>query len=248
MAYHEFHYRWEYDLKSDPEHLWPFVADTNRFNRDTGLPSVDSVTEKKSGRRPRVRFSIFGLPVEWEEQPFEWLRPARFGITRHYFKGPMAELRVLLELSPRAEGGTKLVYQVWARPRNLLGFVAIPLQLGIVSARRFAKAYRKYDEMAAIGESPLAIESEVEIKPAARTRLEILREKLISQGTPAAIAEQLIDFVERGDDLDLVRIRPYALADSWNERRRAPAYWICSGICSVRCVAAPRYRPARCRK
>jgi hypothetical protein len=129
MSYHEFHYRWEYDLKSEPEQLWPFVADTNRFNRDTGLPSLESVGETKSSRRPRLRFSTFGIPVEWEEQPFEWMRPSRFGITRRFFKGPMAELRVLAELSPRTGGGTKLVYQLWARPRNLLGLLAIRCRL-----------------------------------------------------------------------------------------------------------------------
>ena len=220
MSYHEFHYRWEYDLKSDPEQLWPFVADTNRFNRDTGLPSLDPEVEQKSGGRPLLRFSAFGMAVEWEEEPFEWLRPSRFGITRRFNKGPLAELRVLAELSPRPGGGTSLVYQLWARPKNLLGLLVIPLQISIVSSRRFAKAYRKYDQMAAIGESPPGVQAEVEIKPAARTRLNSAREKLISQGVAPGIATQLVDFVEHGDQLDLTRIRPYALADSWNEPRR----------------------------
>ena len=34
----EFHYRWEYDLQASPQALWPLVSDTNRFNRDAGLP------------------------------------------------------------------------------------------------------------------------------------------------------------------------------------------------------------------
>lgn len=220
MSYHEFHYRWEYDLKSNPEQLWPFVADTNRFNRDTGLPSLDPEIEKKSGGRTLLRFSTFGMAVEWEEEPFEWLRPSRFGITRRFNKGPLAELRVLAELSPRPGGGTRLVYQLWARPKNLLGLLAIPLQISIVSSRRFAKAYRMYDQMAAIGESPPSVKAEVEIKPAARTRLNSAREKLISQGVAPGIATQLVDFIEQGDVLDLTRIRPYSLADSWKVPRR----------------------------
>ena len=115
MSYHEFHYRWEYDLKSNPEQLWPFVADTNRFNRDTGLPSLDPEVEKKSGGRTLLRFSTFGMAVEWEEEPFEWLRPSRFGITRRFNKGPLAELRVLAELSPRPGGGTNGAVAGWAR-------------------------------------------------------------------------------------------------------------------------------------
>ena len=46
----EFHYRWEFDLRASPQALWPLVADTNRFNRDAGVPVVREV---KSGGAPR---------------------------------------------------------------------------------------------------------------------------------------------------------------------------------------------------
>jgi hypothetical protein len=49
MNYPEFHYKWEWRLRSPPERLWPFVADTNRFNRDTGLSgSVSRMTRFKT--------------------------------------------------------------------------------------------------------------------------------------------------------------------------------------------------------
>src|ERR1700716_1421211 len=146
MPLREFHYRWEFDLESSPEQLWPLVADTNRFNRDAGLPEVEAVKENtrnpKNARR-RLRLSAFGIPVEWEEQPFEWTRPSRFGVVRRYSKGPIAELRVLVDLTPDSKpsdlpleahqpAGTKLVYQVWVKPRNAIGLIAIPVQIGIL--------------------------------------------------------------------------------------------------------------------
>ena len=101
MAYREQRYRWEYPLKASPEKLWPFVADTNRFNRDTGLPAVEAGGSKQRlpNARRRLRLSMYGMSVEWEEQPFEWLRPTRFGVVRTYSKGPMEELRALAELN-----------------------------------------------------------------------------------------------------------------------------------------------------
>ena len=51
--------------------MWPFIADTNWFNRDTGVPQIqidDSGKRLRNARR-KVRLSIYGLPVEWEEQP-----------------------------------------------------------------------------------------------------------------------------------------------------------------------------------
>ena len=109
MSYREFHYHWDIRSQSRrPEKLWPFVADTNRFNRDTSVPAVEVESTKRRLRnaRRRVRLSIFGMPVEWEEQPFEWVRPTRFGVTRTYSKGPIAEMKALAELSPNADGGT----------------------------------------------------------------------------------------------------------------------------------------------
>ncbi len=100
MPRQELHYRWTYDLKSSPEELWPFVSDTNRFNRDTGVPAVErsKTRQKLRNARQRLRLSLYGMAVEWEEQPFEWIRPSRFGVARTYRKGPMAELRALAEL------------------------------------------------------------------------------------------------------------------------------------------------------
>jgi adenylate cyclase len=224
VAYREFYYRWQYDLKASPEELWPFVADTNRFNRDTGVPAVHAVEGKQQrlrNARRRLRFSMFGLPVEWEEQPFEWVRPSRFGVTRTYSKGPIAELRVIAELSPLPDGGTRLTYQVWARPKSLLGFIAIPIQIGIISARTFAHMFKRYDESALADLQILSKSSVPELSSSARSRLEILKERLLSDGAEPSIVNRLIEFVERADDFYLARIRPYALADDWKQSRRA---------------------------
>ena len=85
-------------------------------------------------RRRRLRLERFGVPVEWEEEPFEWTRPSRFGVVRRYVSGPVATMRVLVELTPSTRGGCTLVYQVWAQPRNALGLLAIPAEIGVLSA------------------------------------------------------------------------------------------------------------------
>src|SRR5918911_1586031 len=149
----EFHYRWEYDLEASPEELWPLVADTNRFNRDAGVPAVEALG--RAGQTRRLRLFKFGVAVEWEEQPFEWIRPYRFGVVRRYTKGPVAEMRVEARLDELGEGGTKLIYEVWAQPRNLLGSIAIPIQIGLLSKRSFGKIFCRYDQEIKSGESTL---------------------------------------------------------------------------------------------
>jgi class 3 adenylate cyclase len=222
----EYHKRWEFDLKSSPERLWPFIADTNRFNRDTGVPPIQIEPGQKRlpNARRKVRLSIYGLPVEWEEQPFEWVKPFRFGVERVYSKGPLARLRMLAQLTPRAEGGTHLIYEVWSTPRNIPGAVAIPMQLNFVVAPRFRESIQKYDKSALAGAAiqpsqPNTSQSSFDLQ-----RLAALKQKLLadvqSSDDLTRIAEQLIDFLEHGDDLAVSRIRAYELADQWHEPRR----------------------------
>lgn len=223
MSYREFHYRWEYELQSSPERLWALVADTNRFNRDTGVPSLqlgDGEVQQTRGGRKRLRLKAFGVPIEWEEAPFEWVRPSRMGITRDYLKGPVAKLVVLVQLHPRAAGGTRIDYEVWATPRNLLGLAAIPFQIGFLSARRFARAFAEYDRALQTDEISQPALTPRDIGDTANHRFSLLANRLVEKGIDRGIANKLTTFVRDADDMDLARIRPYALADSWGDSRR----------------------------
>ena len=218
MVNREFHYRWEFAMKASADALWPYVSNTNRFNIDTGVPAVR--LQNENGRR-RLSLSKFGMEIEWEEQPFEWVRPFRFGVLRKYSKGPVAQMRVRVEMTPRDGGGTNLVYEVWAQPGNALGLLAIPFQVGVLSRRSFAKVLRRYDELASerSGLAPYR-EERAELSAGGRARVESLSEKLIEQGAPREIVSRLASLIEEADDLSLARIRSHALADYWGLPRR----------------------------
>lgn len=220
MAYREFHYRWEYDLKASPEELWPFVADTNRFNRDTGVPPVVVESENPSENVRRLSLSTFGVRVEWEEEPFEWIRPYRFGVVRRYLKGPVAQMRVEAQLKPTEAGGTHLIYEVWAQPKTALGLTAIPIQIGLISRRSFAAAFRRYDKLAASGQSLRFQPAKANFTTGGLERLRALCNKLIEHGADADITRKLAELIEQSDDLTLARIRSHALADYWSFPRR----------------------------
>ena len=224
MPLREFHYRWEWQLDSSPEALWPLLSDTNRFNRDAGLPIV--VPPAGAGAalpnaRRRLGFRRFGLAVEWEEEPFEWIRPYRFGVVRRLARGPVAEMRVAAELKPRPTGGTHLTYEVWARPSSPAGLFVIPVQIGQLSARKFDQVIRRYDKLAAGSELPNTVATDVRFAPSGRARLQQMREKLLAQGVADELVAHLAQTIEQADDLTLLRLRPYALADYWGASRRA---------------------------
>jgi len=227
MPFREFHYRWVFDLKSSPESLWPFIADTNRFNRDTGVPRIDIEKDRKALRnaRHKVRLSIYGMDVEWEEQPFEWVRPHRFGIERIYSKGPMAQMRALAELTPLENGGTRVTYEIRATPRNAVGTVAIPMQLKLKTGPAVRAAFQKYDELASAGVDASLSEATSMLPETDRSRTDSLAERLLKETEQSAeaklVIDKLIDLISTADDFAVARIRPYQLADNWSVPRRS---------------------------
>jgi class 3 adenylate cyclase len=228
MPFREFHFQWTFEFQATPEQLWPFVADTNRFNRDTKVPplEIEGGQKRMPNARRRVRLSIYGMPVEWEEQPFEWVKPFRFGVERVYSKGPMARMRALAELMPTDGGGTKLTYKLWATPRNMIGLVAIPLQIRLMTAPRFRSTFKQYAELATVtAQRPVLAEANTSYD-LDQQRLSALKHKLTSSfekersESSVRIANRLFDFIQTADDFAVARIRAYQLADDWQEDRR----------------------------
>lgn len=210
-----FRYRWRWDLPARPAALWPLVSDTDRFNMDTGLPPVEEVRDEElENARRRLRFSKMGLRVEWEEQPFEWIRPHRFGVVRRYSRGPLEEMRVRVRLEALEGERTRLTYDVEARPSGLVGMVAIPLGIGLVSRFTFGRAFRRYAREVA-DEDPSGGGSVDGGDSGARNSTDLVG-WLEDHDVPSDVARSLTAHLDGADDLSVARLRPYALADVWN--------------------------------
>ena len=216
-----FRFDWRWHLDATPEALWPLIADTNRFNRDTGLPAVEVVSEGPRASKV-LRFTRLGVVVEWEEQPFEWVRPRRFGVVRRYTRGPVAEMRVRVLLDPDGAGGTRLRYVTAIRPRGAFGVLATAGQVGLLSRRAFDRVFRRYAELARASEGDKLLDGAASsgLAAGAKKRLSKAREELIGSGHDPALVHMLTELLTEGDDFTLARIRPYAIADAWGAPRR----------------------------
>ncbi|MEK7469639.1 MAG: DUF5939 domain-containing protein [Planctomycetota bacterium] len=215
----ELHFRWEWDLKSPPEAMWPFVADTNRFNADTGIPEVKR-SEKQTPGAERLTMNVSGMTLEWDEAPFEWTAPRKFGVVRNYHAGPLEKIRVAADLEAAPGGGSHLVYQIWMTPRGLLGKLVFPLQMKWRSYPAFNAVFRKYDAIAQSGKEEVTAAAAVSLAPGAEPRLAQIGKALRDESLDADLVELLLEYVRTGDDLSLMRLRPYALADRWRASRK----------------------------
>jgi class 3 adenylate cyclase len=219
-------FRWVWDLKAPPGALWPRVSDTDRFNRDCGLPPfrrrapAPGDPPAEPGVR-RLAASYLGIVGEWEEREFEWVQPVRFGVERIFSRGPLARMVVLCELAPGRDGGTALTYEMRITPRNLLGAALVPIAIGLRMRRQAGRVLRGYDE-AALRAHPAGGSIRAASAPGGDdARLAAIASGLISRDRqPGPLVELLCAHVAGADDLSVSKIRPYVLADAWGADRR----------------------------
>jgi class 3 adenylate cyclase len=214
----EFHFSWQWDLKSAPEALWPFAADTNRFNKDTFQPQVEVLSNVKGTKKLRMKLPV--IKVEWEEEPFEWAYPYFFGVVKTFSKGPIDELRVRVNFEALPTGGTRLTYQTSVKTSNFIVQLGVPFALNVVAKFLFGRAFRMYDDIAGKEGVLPGITSQHGLGVSGQTRFRSMSEPLYADVGPELLG-RLEKFIDHADDLSLQRIRPYALADAWGVNRRA---------------------------
>lgn len=216
----DFNYTWEFDTQAPPEAMWTRLADTNRFNRDTGIPALRRRAIEQRGADRHLGFRFFGFPVEWDEEPFEWVRPYRYGVVRRYTGSPLKELYIRVELQPCENGGTHVIYNARVVPRNILGTLGIPVQIGLLTRMGIERAIKQYD-LELMGNTPaLSKTNSSTLTPGARPRIDAARQNLLTRGFSREALDRLFEYVEYADDISLARMRPYALAEEWKLPRR----------------------------
>ncbi len=216
-------YRWEWRFPVRPEQLWPLVADTDRFDRDAGVPELEPLlvdaTLGPGTTRQRVR--QYGVALDYVQEPFEWVEPEHFGVVRHFATGPLTRLAIRADLLPSDDGaGTVLRYTVRATPRRRLYRPALTIQIGLLLSRRFEATFREYAALAERGDTAVATGRRPRLAAAGAARLEDQRHHLAAAGVPTLLAEHLLELVRAGDETAVGRMRPYRLAAAWGTDRR----------------------------
>ena len=220
MSNRELVFNWEWTLRAERGRLWPLVSDTERLNRDAGLPPlVPPGKESYVGPGRKLAFRVFGLTIHWMEEPSQWSAPHGFSVLRRYINGPMLEMLMSLRLTDISGGGTRLQFQTTIHPRSFLWSLLLAPVFALVIRRNFNMFFRRCDQQA-VKERDQGIRAECTFAFAGKSRLAARIRDLLAAGANPRLAGRLQILLATGDDRDLARMRPYAYARNWDENRR----------------------------
>ena len=197
-----------------PGVLWSFLADTDRLNRAVSLPPVRFVPlpdpTRKGHYRAEARF--MGVTLAYEEYPFDWVEGRHYRVLRRFDSGPLAEVLGGIRIEP-APGGSEL--EVFARmlPRNWLGTIGAKTVLA-------GKATKDVMELARAFEAHAQGAPRPGLPPAELVNPDVLDRRLRAVRVPGPL-EKLRRHLLEASDLEVIRMRPFELADRWGEDRVA---------------------------
>ncbi len=214
-------YTFEWELQSSPDALWPFVSNTEKMNRATGLEPVQFEIEsiRTDAKLPpptsaSAHQRIAGIAMKWKEHPFEWIEGSRHVVLRVFSGGLLRWYVAEVQLERTAGGGTKLRNTIRMEPRSWLARWLSRFEIGVKYKRNLEKVYRRIDRTLAAGPNPNIdpIDPEVVLSPAVRDRIQRASDQLMTSGAEPRATEALISYLGRASDQDVARIRPLELA------------------------------------
>ena len=110
------------DLASSAKDAWPLLVATDRMNRLLGMDAV-SYRPVDDDRHDAARFladtRMGGFDVTYEEFPYEWEFPKRFGVYRKFVRGPLRSLRMTWQLEEK-KSGCSLTINFEADAKNIV--------------------------------------------------------------------------------------------------------------------------------
>jgi adenylate cyclase len=217
------------ELAASPDKVWPLITDTDRTNRLIGTNPV-KFRPIEAGTKSSARFvgetSAGGFHLEYEEEPFEWVENKSFSVLRRMRGGPITEYALHWTLEKLANGGTKATVKLELTPR----FGALrPIVWW--NARHFVSGLVKLaSEIDAHGRDSAPSPFLKPVSPVDEVALERAVAELASTGVEASVVKGIGSFVREAADADVIRIRPYELAERLGTDRRDTLIALLRGV------------------
>ena len=206
------------ELSSPRTAVWPVLAKTDWINRAVKLPAVRYEVEPlpEGGSKIIAHARLLGIPLVWQEFPFEWTEPEFYQVRRIFLGGPLAEGVLGLRLRETSAGCAVEIFAHF-QPRNALGALLARHIIGPKTMRDMRVLVRHVGEHLA-GQQP-AVMPQLPRAEANLAALDKGLEKLAAEQFSAAQLAQLRGWLINAPDVELSHIRPFTVAKRWRAVR-----------------------------
>jgi class 3 adenylate cyclase len=162
-----------------------------------------------------------GFKLEYEEYPFEWSHGRSFGVFRKMRGGPLSSYAWTIHLASLGRGsglehGTRVTFRL-----ELLARAWFLKPIALFVGSRFVRSCAALAE--AIDEHVRDKAPSPYLKPVSEpnvAQIEFGMTELVKSGVSREMADRVGAFVRSAPDADLVKIRPFELAEQWGSERR----------------------------
>jgi len=206
-----------FHLPFPPAAVWSVFSKTDWLNRAAGMPPINyAITREASGEvRTMARARFFGVAVEWEEKPFEWVEPEFYRVERVFAgRSPLERIVGGMEFQPEGEGaGTRLRIAAAFHPRNALGSWMARFGLARQATSGMEGLVRHAAEF--LRGAKQTVFPKLERKPLNEAALQQGLRKLREQAREGGLEAKLEELLRESPDVELSRIRPLAVARKW---------------------------------
>lgn len=201
------------------ESVWDLLANTDRMNRELGLPPVQYTFAPRphGGTEVRGAMRLGPMSVVYDEEPFEWVRPAWLSERRVFHRGPLRAFALRLDLEEASDGGCVARVTADVTPRSL-AWSPVARLVAMKAVRDFRTVCAAFDRWLA-GKSPTPYPRHSGRHPADRERLAAACERLANEGVSPVIVDRLRRHIAESPPEEVALLRPFALADRWGLNR-----------------------------
>jgi class 3 adenylate cyclase len=196
--------------------MWKGLSNTEWLNRAMGNSALEvtAFSSRESSARFSIKTKLGGFHVEWTERPYEFEFMKWLKVRRDMKSGPVDRLDMLYETFPEgARSKIKLTLHLWPTSALMVPLIRVS---ATATLKRLVTAVEMLDgELRRSGALP-------SLPPSASVHAERLARAVSHLTTSGfgALAVRLAEVVATGADDQVMRLRPYELAKTWNVDRR----------------------------
>jgi len=204
-------------LASPPLDLWPLVSNTDRLNRALGMPENSSGGSDPVDYSQQISARLFGLPLRWREEPFDYVDARGYEVVREFHTGPFTRFQGGLRMKASGTGTSATLYGAfwprWKWGRWFVGAFAAKAMGDMIGI------YGRIDEsISRLGAFPAPPRT---LTPVDEDQFDARSKALLAECVHKPSAERLIAHIKDSPDDELRGMRPFELADRWGVPRAA---------------------------